>query len=79
MGFIELAIVLILGLPVIALLGGLMLQALKIVCGEKQRAGGRNEAAMIQEIYDGMSRLEERVETLETLVLDASATASRPR
>jgi phage shock protein B len=28
------------------------------------------EAKMIQEIYQGMSRMEERVETLETILLD---------
>ena len=31
----------------------------------------RNEAKMIQELYHGFSRMEERVETLETLLLDA--------
>lgn len=33
----------------------------------KQQA---EEARMIQEIYQGMSRMEERVETLETILLD---------
>lgn len=31
----------------------------------------RNEAKMIQELYHGFSRMEERVEALETLLLDA--------
>lgn len=30
----------------------------------------RNEAKMIQEIYDGLSRMEDRIESLETLLLD---------
>ena len=29
-----------------------------------------DEAQMIQELYQGLSRMEERVETLETLLLD---------
>ena len=29
-----------------------------------------DEARMIQEIYQGLSRMEERVETLETILLD---------
>ncbi len=34
------------------------------------REGGENEAQMIQEMYQGLARMEERIETLETILLE---------
>ena len=47
--------------------------AIKILKGGISRSGQRSqaeEARMIQEIYRGLSRMEERVEALETIILD---------
>lgn len=37
---------------------------------EKGRKHQANEAEMIQEIYNGLARMEERVESLETILMD---------
>ncbi|HCU68220.1 MAG TPA: hypothetical protein DGF30_03140 [Desulfomicrobium sp.] len=34
------------------------------------REGGESEAQMIQEMYQGLARMEERIETLETILLE---------
>jgi len=57
----------------IAIIGGLLIAALKIVRGE---AGPRNkmqsaeEARIMQEIFHGLQRMEERIETLETIMME---------
>ncbi len=68
-------VALVFGLPAIALaiICGTILIAIKMIKG---KGTGRNqkqdaeEAKMIQEIYQGLSRMEERVEALETILLD---------
>lgn len=60
---------------IIALLGGLGLTALKILKGSPSRAAGvspADEARMIQDIYHGLQKMEQRLEALETIVLDRS-------
>jgi phage shock protein B len=43
----------------------------KSLSGGKRTAGlHEDEARIMQEIYQGLSRMEERIEALETLVLD---------
>jgi phage shock protein B len=47
--------------------------AIKILKGGLSRKGQRvqsEEARMIQEIYQGLSRMEARVEALETIILE---------
>jgi phage shock protein B len=47
--------------------------AIKILKGGLSGKGQRlqaEEARMIQEIYQGLSRMQERVEALETIILD---------
>ena len=61
--------------PVIALavICGTILLAIRIIKGDSARGGQKreaDEAKMIQEIYQGLSRMEERVEALETILLD---------
>ena len=59
-------------IPILALLGFFFLAALRILKG----SGGRgattdpNETKLIQDIYHGLLKMEERVEALETLLLD---------
>ena len=67
--------------------------ALGIICGTlisliKLRHGGgisrhdrrqqTEEARMVQEIYNGLSKLEERVETLETILMDSHRKDHKP-
>ncbi len=56
-------------IALVALIGGLVLLGLRIL-----RGGARNqqpdETAMIQELHAGLARMEERVEALETILLD---------
>ncbi len=57
----------------LAIIGSTVLMAIKILKGGLSRKGQRlqaEEARMIQEMYQGLSRMEERVEALETIILD---------
>jgi len=61
--------------PVIALavICGTILVAIRIIKGDGLRRGQEqeaDEAKMIQEIYQGLSRMEERLEALETILMD---------
>ncbi len=58
---------------VLAIIGSTILMAIKIFKGTASKKGRQNqtdEARMIQEIYKGLSQMEERVEALETIILD---------
>jgi phage shock protein B len=73
LGVDTLAVLLIFGIPIVAIVGSLAIQALKILKGS---SGGRtgqqsaDETRMIQTIYNELSRMEERVEALETILLE---------
>ena len=57
----------------LAIIGSTILMAIKILKGGLSRKGQRfesEEARIIQEMYRGLSRMEERVEALETIILD---------
>jgi phage shock protein B len=57
----------------LAIVGSTILMAIKILKGDVSRKGQKHQAEetrMIQEIYQGFSRMEERVEALETIILD---------
>jgi phage shock protein B len=57
----------------LAIIGSTVLMAIKILKGGLSRKGQRlqaEEARMIQEMYQGLSRMQERVEALETIILD---------
>jgi phage shock protein B len=58
----------------LAVIGSTILMAIKIFKGglsRKKQKYQADEARMIQEIYQGLSRMEERVESLETILLDS--------
>jgi phage shock protein B len=58
----------------LAVIGSTILMAIKIIKGgvsRKDRKYQSDETRMIQEIYQGLSRMEERVESLETILLDS--------
>ena len=57
----------------LAIIGSTILMAIKLIKGgfsRKDQQFQTDEARVIQEIYQGLSRMEERVEALETIILD---------
>lgn len=57
----------------LAIIPGTILIAIKLIKGGISRTDQKQQAEetkMIQEIYQGLSRMEERVEALETILLD---------
>jgi phage shock protein B len=69
LGIIELLIIGIL----VAIFGSIFLAALKILNGQSGGAKGdqqADETRLIQDIYHGLQKMEERIEALETLLLD---------
>ena len=57
----------------LAIIGSTILMAIKILKGEgspKHQKTMNDEAKMIQEVYQGLARMEDRVEALETIILD---------
>ena len=57
----------------LAIIGSTVLMAIKILKGGATPKGQKehtNEARMIQEIYQGLARMEERVDSLETILLE---------
>jgi len=58
---------------ILAIIGSTILMVVKIIKGGVSRKGRQDqtdEARLIQEIYQGLARMEERVEALETIILD---------
>ena len=57
----------------LAIVGGTILMAIKIIKGDgsrKDRKTLAEEARMVQEIYQGLAKLEERLESLETIIFE---------
>lgn len=57
----------------LVIIGSTILMALKIIksgVSAKKRQSQTNDAKIIQEIYQGLSRMEERVDALETIISD---------
>ena len=58
---------------ILAIIGSTILMAIKMIKGGMTKKGQRihrDEAKMIQEIYQGLSRMEQRIEALETIILE---------
>ncbi len=53
-----------------AVIGGTILMSIKLLKGGTTRKDQAEDSKTIQEIYQGLSRMEERVEALETILLD---------
>jgi len=69
----TLTILLVFGIPLTAIVGSFVVQALKILRGEPgshAKGPSGEETRMIQTIYQQLSRMEDRIEALETLLLD---------
>ena len=52
------------------IIGGTILLAIKLLKGKTSRKDQADDSKIIQEIYQGLSIMEERVEALETILLD---------
>ena len=69
----ELFLIFTFVLSVIALAGGFLVWMVKILKGN---SGGKNkdqrseQARLIQELYQGLRKMEKRVDSLETIMLD---------
>lgn len=77
----TLAILLIFSIPLLAVAGTFFIKALKILKGiapEQSQQLQEEETRLIQELHRGLARMEERVETLETLLLDQERKDHRP-
>jgi phage shock protein B len=53
-----------------AVIGGTIVISIKLLKGGVSRKNQDEDSKVIQEIYQGLSRMEERVEALETILLD---------
>ena len=72
-GFIELVIVLVLSAVLLLLLpAAIVFVIVKMLSGgsQQRRQATAEDARMIQEIHTGLSRMEERIESLETILVD---------
>jgi len=59
----------------LAIVGGTILMSIRLRHGglsKKDRQQQVDEAEMIQEIYSGLSKMEERIDALETILMDRS-------
>jgi len=57
----------------LVIIGSTILMALKIIksgVSSKKRQSQTDDAKIIQEIYQGLTRMEERVDALETIISD---------
>ena len=65
----------------LAIIGSTILMAIKIIKGGVSKSGQKyqaEEAKMIQEIYEGLSKMEQRVDSLETIILDGKREDKTP-
>ena len=53
-----------------AIIGGTVLLSIKLLKGKTSRKDQAADSKIVQEIYQGLSLMEERVEALETILLD---------
>ena len=59
---------------ILAIIAGTILLAIRMIKGgtlPKDREQLTEEARMVQEIYQGMAEIENRIESLETILLDS--------
>lgn len=76
----SLILIMILAIPLVAIIGGLFIEALKILKGDGSGPGGlgdlsEDEGQTIQEINRGLNRMEKRIEALETILLERTSGA----
>lgn len=73
LGWIELMIVAVVSLIFLFVLGCMVLIAWRVLRGQsfrRSRQAQAEEARLIQEIHQGLSKMDRRVEALETILLE---------
>ncbi len=66
-------IIMIFAIPLVAIIGGLAVEALKVVRQGDGRAGRQasaEETRLVQQMHEMLQKMEERIEALETLLID---------
>ena len=53
-----------------AVIGGTIVLSIKLLKGGASKKNQAEDSKIIQEIYQGLSRMEQRVDALETILLD---------
>ena len=69
----TLAVLLIFGTPFVAVVGIIVVKVLRLVTGSSPRGGQQlqaEETQLMQQLHQGLSRMEDRIEALETLLLE---------
>jgi len=67
-------------IPIVAILAGTFLACMRIIFGGRSTKSNDlmdEETRLIQDIYHGLLKMEERVESLETLLLDREKRGDR--
>jgi phage shock protein B len=72
MGPGEMTILLVFGIPIIAIIGGVLITIVKILKsdGRGKDQLSAEEAKILQELQRGLDRMERRVEALETILTE---------
>jgi phage shock protein B len=79
-GILELIIIGVIVIPVVAIMGLFLVAGLAVLKGGgKSRRGNPDEARLIQEIHRGLEKMEKRIESLETIVLDQTKDHEKER
>ena len=79
-GILELIILGVIVIPVVAVIGFLLVAGLAVLRGGgKSRRSNPDEARLIQEIHRGLDKMEKRIESLETIVLDQTKDHEKER
>ena len=65
-----LAVFMVFSIPLVAIVGGLGLAALKIMRGGQNSARELEDTRLIQEMHHQLQKMEDRVGSLETILLD---------
>lgn len=75
MNIAELAIIMIFGIPIVAIICGTIAT---VINKRSSRNEDPEQTRMIQEIYHGLERMEQRIEALETILFDSNRKEPRP-
>ena len=69
----KLAIIMVFAIPLAAIIGGILLAIIKVLKGGSSRANRElqaEETKLMQDIHQGLTKMDERVEALETLLIE---------
>jgi phage shock protein B len=68
----DLAVIMVFGIPIIAILCASLVQLAKILqegSGRVRRGHAEEETRLVQHIYEQLQRMEHRIEALETIIV----------